>query len=196
MYVDPPPAQLAGVADTFANISMAPFCVHDCLHTHWRWATSNTVKPVFGWSKVSSDPRIPGQPYLVAGAPMVPANQTVTMTMTSPSSFRYDAKAVGTDGINRSPAIPSGTFSLFFHHGMAYAISLSSAQIQLLDSLIDGNALRRNEPGVGATATLHTPIRYWRLRFGGDDVFLSDTDKVNERSKVVARAKLLARASP
>ena len=23
---------------SFANILMAPFCVHDCLHTHWRWA--------------------------------------------------------------------------------------------------------------------------------------------------------------
>jgi hypothetical protein len=116
--------------------------------------------------------------------------------MTSPSSFRYDAKAVGTDGVNRSPAIPSGTFSLFFHHGMAYAISLSSLKIQTLDSLIDANAIARNEPGVGATATIHTPIRYWRLRFGGDDVFLSDTDKVNERQKVANRAKLLARASP
>lgn len=178
------------------RIYMAPFCEHDCLHAHWRWATHNTVKPVLGWSKVSSDPRIPGQPYLVAGAPMVPANQSVSITMTSPSSFRYDAKAVGTDGVNRSPAIPSGTFSLFFHHGMAYAISLSSLKIQTLDSLIDANAIARNEPGVGATATIHTPIRYWRLRFGGDDVFLSDTDKVNERQKVANRAKLLARASP
>lgn len=178
------------------RIYMAPFCEHDCLHTHWRWATSNTVKPVFGWSQVSSDPRVPGQPYQVAGAPMVPANQSVTLTMTSPSSFRYDAKAVGKDGVNQSPAIASGTFSIFFHHGMAYAISLSSAKIQALDTLIDANAIARNEPGVGATAMLHTPIRYWRLRFGGDDIFLTDTDKVNERQKVVSRAKLLARTSP
>jgi hypothetical protein len=38
-------------------------------------------------------------------------------------------------------------------------------------------------------------VRYWRLRWGGDGQLLS-ADIVNERLKVIDRAKLLKRASP
>jgi hypothetical protein len=180
---------------TLDRIYMAPFCEHDCLHTHWRWAQYNKVKHVFGWAPQGPDPRIPGEPYKVAGSPMVPVNQIVNVETTGPNSFRYRAKAVGVDGVAASPAIPSGTFSLFFHHGMAYAISLAFVQVQLLDSAIDAIAIAKNEPSIGSTATLSTPIRYWRLRFGGVDLSLA-ADIVNERLVVLDRSKVLGRASP
>jgi hypothetical protein len=78
---------------------------------------------------------------------------------------------------------------------MAYAISLAFAEVQLLDGTIDAIAVTKNEPGIGSTASLSTPIRYWRLRFGGVDIPLA-SDIVNERLVVLNRSKLLARASP
>jgi hypothetical protein len=174
------------------RIYMAPFCEHDCLHTHWRWSRDNTKPSVFGWADGQQDPRVPGTPYKQAGSPMVPSNQTVNLISTGPSSFRYQAKAVGVDGVDASSRIPAGTFSIFFHHGMAYAIQLDSILINALDLKIDKDAAF--EPGLGLPpagfAVTSTPVRYWRLRFGGT------TTAIRERLKVVDRPKLLARASP
>jgi hypothetical protein len=178
------------------RIYMAPFCEHDCLHTHWRWASSNSKRAVLGWATTGKDPRIPGHPYKAAGAPMVPANQTVSIEITGASSFRYHAKAIGKDGVDASTPIPAGTFSTFFHHGMAYAVQLDSVAMQVLDSLIDAQAITKGEPDLGGTsATTSISVRYWRLRWGGDDQVFSP-DVVNERLKVLDRAKLLKRASP
>jgi hypothetical protein len=178
------------------RIYMAPFCEHDCFHIHWRWATYNTKRATFGWAAASKDPRVPGVPYKASGAPMVPINQTVDIEMIDAHSYRYRAKAVGGDGVAATPAIPSGTFSVFFHHGMAYAVQLDSLKIQSLDGLIDATAISKGEPDLGATtATTSIPVRYWRLRWGGDDQLFSP-DIVNERLKVIDRPKLLKRASP
>lgn len=179
------------------RIYMAPFCEHDCMHTHWRWAEYNTVKSVLGWASKGPDARIPGQPFTMPGAPMVPPNQVVDIEMTSASSYRYRAKAVGIDGVAPNPPIPSGTFSLFFHHGIAYALTVDVVKLNALDVLIDLLAVRNGEPDLplGETALRFTPIRYWRLRFGGDDNTFSP-DVVNERLVVVDRAKVLKRASP
>jgi hypothetical protein len=178
------------------RIYMAPFCEHDCLHTHWRWAPHNTKRSTFGWSASKKDPRIPGVPYARAGAPMVPINQTVNLDITAPGSYRYDAKSVGQNGVDSQSAIPAGTFSIFFHHGMAYAIQLDSVALKTLDGLIDSQAVVKGEPDLGATSALTSnAVRYWRLRWGGDDQVLSP-DIVNERLKVIDRAKLLKRASP
>jgi hypothetical protein len=180
------------------RIYMAPFCEHDCLHVHWRWSVTNTVQPVFGWAAKGPDPRIPGEPYKVAGTPMVASNQTVGIENTGPNSFRYHAKAVGLDGISASPPIPPGTFSLFFHHGMAYAISLTSFKIRALDALIDTLAGTKLEPDIELPASLSTPTRYWRLRFDGIDLpdFPGVTDIVKERKLTLNLPQLLKRASP
>jgi hypothetical protein len=176
------------------KIYMAPFCEHDCLHTHWRWSKDNKLNSVFGWAATGKDPRVPGEPYKVVGTPMVAHNQTVDVESTSLSSFKYRAKAVGLDGIDSKKPIPAGTFSTFFHHGMAYAIALNSNEIKLLDALIDSKAVKDGEPSLGVlnTAVLSNAVRYWRLRFGGDDAVFSQ-QIVNERLKVIDRAKVLAR---
>lgn len=174
------------------RIFMAPFCEHDCLHTHWRWSSSFTPTSVHGWAETGGDPRIPGTPYRVPGAPMVPANQSVDVESTGPSSFKYRAKAVGRRAPGPSPPIPAGTFSTFFHHGMAYAVVLDSGKMNGLDFFIDAEAVRLGEPDLGETASFSTAIRYWRLRFSGDDQ-LTKPNIVNERLKVIDRAKVLAR---
>src|SRR5262249_40228445 len=46
------------------DVGMAPFCLHDCLHTHWRWSTEFTDPKNRGWSRDFD-------PYSTAGAPLV-----------------------------------------------------------------------------------------------------------------------------
>jgi hypothetical protein len=120
----------------------------------------------------------------------------VNLDITAPGSYRYDAKSVGQNGVDSQSAIPAGTFSIFFHRGMAYSIQLDSVALKTLDGLIDSQAVVKGEPDLGATSALTSnAVRYWRLRWGGDDQVLSP-DIVNERLKVIDRAKLLKRASP
>jgi hypothetical protein len=102
------------------SVAMAPFCVHDCLHTHWRWGNpyfplffgSGANKWVKGWSRGVGS-RL-GQPYRETGAPMVPHNQDVTVELLTPSSFRYTAQA-------QAPA--AGDWQVIMHHGSGYAMS-------------------------------------------------------------------------
>lgn len=176
------------------RIFMAPFCEHDCLHMHWRWAGYHTKSFVHGWSGDVGDARVPGTPYKAPGAPMVPANQFVNVESTALNSVKYVAKAVGERAPGPSPPIPAGTFSIFFHHGMAYAIVLDSVLIHGVDVLIDSTSGGRDEPFLGLTekAVTSVPVRYWRLRFGGDARAFAP-NIVNERLKVINRAKVLAR---
>lgn len=176
------------------RIFMAPFCEHDCLHMHWRWAGYHTKTFVLGWSGAVADARVPGTPYKTAGTPMVPANQFVDIESTAVNSVKYVAKASGERAPGPSPPIPAGTFSIFFHHGMAYSIVLNSALIHAVDVLIDSTSGLKDEPFLGVTekAVTSAAVRYWRLRFGGDSVTFAP-NIVNERLKVISRAKLLAR---
>ena len=93
---------------SFKNIAMAPFCIHDCLHTHWRWGSHFTTKQSKGWDG--------SVPYAKAGAPLVPANQKITMSMPHLHGFRYKAEI--------STAIPPGQWQVVNHHGSAYALSI------------------------------------------------------------------------
>ena len=56
------------------DVVMAPVCAHDCLHMHWRWGDPFTQKWVRGWGQ--------NGPHTVAGAPMVPMNQKVSIKLT------------------------------------------------------------------------------------------------------------------
>ena len=97
------------------NIPMAPFCVHDCYHTHVRWGTISGALPV---SNKGFSGRIP---YATDAAVLVPADQTVFLKLTSSGStvgFEYRAVQGG--------KIQPSHWSVFFHHGSAYAIEVSS----------------------------------------------------------------------
>jgi len=137
-------------AQTMSSIAMAPFCIHDCLHTHWRWGiTGFDRKHLRGWAGTADDI---GDPHQVAGAPMVPPNQDVTVSLLSPSSFRYSAKASQTQ-----PSV----WQAVMHHGSAYAISLSSEFAAGAVAAVKG-LLRDFTRGVG----MPWSVLYWNLRYG------------------------------
>jgi hypothetical protein len=98
------------------NIKMAPFCVHDCQHTHFRWGNF-TPLALPKWNRGFSG----RSPYAAEGKPLVSASQTVKLGLTSASSFRYVARA---DGPIR-PAI----WTVFNHHGSAYALGIGSGAL-------------------------------------------------------------------
>jgi hypothetical protein len=109
---DPQAARMRG-GWGFEHVSMAPFCVHDCFHTHWRWAAApvgDTAKWDMGWSQYF-------RPNAEAGATMVPPNQRVKVVLKSsgagaPTGFEYKAEAIEPEAQRWQP---------FFHHGSAYA---------------------------------------------------------------------------
>jgi hypothetical protein len=98
------------------EIVMAPFCEHDCLHMHTRWG-----RPAHGF--LDFPPKfvkgfVDRTPYAGEARPLVPSNQSVFVTSLSPSSFRYRALAAG--------PLPSGSWTVFNHHGSAYSLSISN----------------------------------------------------------------------
>jgi hypothetical protein len=89
------------------RITMAPFCFHDCLHMHVRWGTDYKDVQNRGWLDEET-------PSALAGAPLVPPNQKVTLNLLSPTSFEYLAEAQG---------VRAGTWQIMFHHGLGYALN-------------------------------------------------------------------------
>jgi len=127
---------------------MAPFCVHDCLHVHWRWgrASPDLMNPkwVRGW--------VGDQPYREAGAPMVAPNQDVTLTLPSPYSMRYTA---------RIHAPVAGRWQIVMHHGAAYALSYSSA----VDWAERGNDFLTTDLQGDDDENGQWALFYWHLRY-------------------------------
>jgi len=94
------------------KVWMAPFCSHDCFHTHWRWSRGESAKWTFGWDE--------GGPHRKSGAPMVPLWQDVYLTLKGPGAYNYRAKSTFPEGH------PIGQWDIIMHHGAAYAQSISS----------------------------------------------------------------------
>ena len=103
----------------FDKIAMAPFCFHDCMHTHIRWGLGSSKKINRGWDNAFN-------PCKTAGAPLAPHNQLVFLTLVSPSSFTYRAEVFGTElpllGRKVRTIRPS-TWQIINSHGSAYAIA-------------------------------------------------------------------------
>jgi hypothetical protein len=130
------------------EITMAPFCAHDCFHLHWRWGTqrlSPAPKWVRGWSKEA--------PYKEAGAPMVPTNQDVDVKVTGPCSLNYTA---------RITAPVAGQWQVVMHHGAAYAISTSPYFTEALPFIED--ALTTDLKGETFKEGRWSAF-YWHLRY-------------------------------
>jgi hypothetical protein len=100
-----PSMLFSGSGLTLPNAFMAPICQHDCLHTHWRWGDSFGEPRNCGWGN--------GGPYTVPGAPMVPLNQTVDLSVSAGGNgFTYRTT---------SRSAPVGVPQMAFHHGGAFA---------------------------------------------------------------------------
>ncbi|WP_266158036.1 hypothetical protein [Dyella silvatica] len=134
---------------TLKEIAMAPFCVHDCMHTHVRWGNSFvTPKHVKGWDGFT--------PYQKAGAPLVPPNQKITFTLLSHSEFRYAAQIASN--------ITAGMWQIVNHHGSAYALAVYPAGeaikfgLPVLILKIYGETMFNDEDDTWA-------MFYWHLRY-------------------------------
>jgi hypothetical protein len=134
---------------------MAPFCIHDCLHTHFRWGLADPQKSNCGFDTNYN-------PYSVEGAPLVPHDQKVTLTCIAPSSFIYEARV--------DARVPPGRTTVFFHHGMGYANEIwEPSKVALAQGVVDVQSLGRGEhrfPGA-LDSSNSWAVFYWRLRYGG-----------------------------
>jgi hypothetical protein len=92
-------------------VSMAPFCQHDCLHTHWRWSTAYDRKQNRGW--IERDGRY--VPHAQPGAPLVPPNQSV--------SAEVRGAVMWIETTAQSPR--AGAWQYVHHNGLCYAMGTS-----------------------------------------------------------------------
>jgi hypothetical protein len=109
--------------DTFDTLRMAPFCEHDCMHTHWRWGLAfkgaPNEKPIRGFAASASAAFAgTGAPYQTVGNAMVPLNQDVDIGFGSNSQLSYTASL--TD-------IAPGVWQPVYHHGSAYVLGFSAS---------------------------------------------------------------------
>lgn len=153
------------------KIYMAPVCEHDCLHMHWRWADYGSGPHIRGWSATANDwtptatDRIPGRPYSAAAAPMVPDNQTLLLSPTGASAFRYEIKAYGHSAASPQAPIPAGSWTMIFHHGCAYSLKLvwpGTVAATMLNNLVTETP---DFPGTGGLS--EAGKMYWGLRYCG-----------------------------
>ena len=134
------------------DIAMAPFCVHDCLHMHFRWGMAGSAK----WSRGFNDKY---EPYSVDGATLVPHDQKVIVTCLSPSSFVYEGRV--------DAKVPAGRTTTFFHHGMSYANEVwSSVKVGMARASVDAFSAGFPFP-IDLRASTSWATFYWHLRFGG-----------------------------
>ena len=110
------------------GIKMAPFCVHDCFHTHFRWGSFLKGVQDLPKSDKGFIGRIPygGHNPLGStgdGMPLVPFDQTVKIGLTGPSTFRYFAETTPGQGWG---SVYAGTWTVFNHHGSGYALGITS----------------------------------------------------------------------
>ena len=171
---------IAELAQTFKSIVMAPFCVHDCLHMHVRWSTwpgkdllwyDPFDLPAFapvnfrGWDGDST-------PNAIPGAPMVPANQKITLHLEKHCGFQYVAHA---------ESVKAGNWQFIMHHGASYSVAdIWRGSLARIASPDSGVALRAASPRHNLNGSLEQRIKdgelissapgsyammYWNLRW-------------------------------
>lgn len=137
------------------RVSMAPFCVHDCLHMHFRWGLADPQKFNRGFDDNYN-------PYSTDGATLVPHDQRVSLKLVAPAGFIYDASV--------SATVPAGRTTTFFHHGMAYSNEVWAPNtVTIAQGAVDVMCQGRGEhvfPGT-LSSTNSWAVFYWHLRWGG-----------------------------
>jgi len=126
------------------NVAMAPFCVHDCFHIHWRWGSGARGDPtqVRGW--VGDD-----APNAKGGAPLVPGNQAVQVEMLSNTSCVYTATAED---------VHAGRWQIIMHHGAAYSLAVGTLPYLAREAAF-------NFAGGLSQARWGWALFYWTLRY-------------------------------
>ena len=182
------------------RVFMAPFCEHDCLHTHWRWSVATASRQNLGWSEDDGKGLTIGRPNQVAGAPMVPENQVVRIKISSDSEWEYRVHANGRSAEKYLEPIPAGTFTLVNLHGSAYALSVNATQFFLAKTYVSSMISLFYEPALSHTGgwidiqnqqevlSSDSVYLYWHLRYGGDlrsstpqeRMFITDDAKIRD----------------
>lgn len=175
MFLDPvpdvtPEEYKSEMRAKFQNIVMAPFCIHDCLHIHWRWSRSNRTKQNLGWSAK-------GVPYSEEGAPMAHPNQLVRIKIDD-TTLNYMVNVMGPR---------AGEWQILMHHGCGYAIGLGNGWIDW--------TLRNGLKQLDLPDTRFWAVVYWFLRHGlsptrSDASRLLRHWKAFERNEVAADTRL------
>jgi hypothetical protein len=167
-----------------SSIAMAPFCEHDCLHTHWRWGKNwddLRIRPLrkneqplrgFGSAGAARFTKV-GRPYAPSsiGLSMVPLNQSVSITLPSVNRLRYEV-SINTDGETDHVAIAPGVWQIVFHHGSAYALTIADKVAVGAAQLLIAFSLEFSE-------------LYWNMRFQ------AATDGKEERIQIVSLASCM-----
>lgn len=156
------------------HVSMAPVCVHDCFHTHWRWSKDFDFQFTKGWGRGFN-------PYEVAGGALIPENQTL----------RVQFSGRGTLGLATAiHGVEAGRWQVANHFGSAYALHMNAPE-EAVTNGINHAAELLEEPlldGFPKFGLATSWARfYWRLRFGGTST------RPQERLKVTAAERTTLR---
>ena len=114
--------------ESLSKIAMAPFCVHDCFHTHWRWsAPTGTTAGIYFHKTLGPENKGWGAkgPNTEPDAPMVPHNQQVVVECEG-GKFTYTATAFDVAPLE---------WQVFFHHGSGYAVSIDKGTLGTFDTI-------------------------------------------------------------
>lgn len=144
-----------GRKSVFSDLPMLNQCLHDCTHLHVRWGSILTDKIMLGWKH--------RRPFMEAGAPLVPDNQTIFGSLPNEHTLQYRV-------ISQKDS--AGQLVVFFHHGLAYAIDLwpttrAASGISLMLNTIKQLAIRFEEPYFSDHANDEWAEFYFRVRYTG-----------------------------
>ncbi len=160
-----------GIPTTLTGIAMAPFCIHDCLHVHWRWGVVHDEKEIRGFSGTT--------PHQIAGGTTVPGNQVVFLSFPNRYTLRQRCIAGVGAACSEDPkraeqdAVKPGVAQLFGHQGFGYVSdlfpgTLGRLAIDGIKTVVEMNAGAVGEPYDDMPDTSDGWARlYWRLRYGG-----------------------------
>lgn len=97
-----------------SDISMAPFCAHDCFHMHWRWGAGASAKWARGWDMAS--------PHQTQGAPLVPLDQDVYIWLRGPAKLSVHHVIGRSD--RSVAALGANEWNVIMYQGAAYAVQV------------------------------------------------------------------------
>ncbi|RYZ40017.1 MAG: hypothetical protein EOO71_17710 [Myxococcaceae bacterium] len=138
-------------------ITMAPFCIHDCLHMHWRWCPTGE-EWLHGWDE--------NGPYNTSGAPQIPANQSLFVTVESRHGFSYRVHA--------DTGLEAGRWQYVLHEGLSYGTNTAAEWIGHVQVAMMGYFSPWPLVATRSWAMFYWALRYWRMGDVAADRLLED----------------------
>ena len=148
----------------FDDVSMAPVCEHDCLHTHWRWGEglSGSSTQCYGFSRDT--------PQVARGAPMIPENQDLFVTLPAENEVLYEVE-IGPEELG---LIPANRWQVVNHHGSGFLTGIASELVFATTKAAVGYVAEKWENCIPTKGNdFVTPLSshaalYWHMRYKVD----------------------------